>query len=368
MNGKPDYYEILGVDPSASQEEIKRAYRSLARRCHPDVNQNDPEATERFKAATEAYEILSDPQRRSQYDFFGRADGTAPGFGFGGISDIFDAFFGPFEGRRRPSAEDLRGADLRLDIEITLEEAASGAEKTARVNRLVKCGECDGKGGRSGAGPAACPDCRGSGTLRRSSGVFGMQFTAVSTCERCQGTGGVISDPCPSCQGKGRVRKVQKLKVTIPPGVDSGYRVRLRGEGDAGLLGAPHGDLYVHIHLLPHKTFERRGTEVICEFSLPFSIAALGGRIRVPTLYGEEDLHIPAGTQSGAAFRLRGKGLPDPGGRALGDQHVIVKITVPKRLTAEQRQLLRQFAETEGEIVEDDKGLLERVKDVLSGD
>lgn len=368
MNVKRDYYEILGVEPNASPQEIKRAYRRLARQHHPDVNPNDAEAEDRFKEATEAYEVLSDPERRSQYDFYGHAGGPAiSDFGFGGFSDIFDAFFGPFEGRRRPRAEDLRGADLRLDLEITLEEAASGVGKTARVNRLVTCGDCDGKGSRAGADPVVCPACRGNGSVRRTSGVFGMQFTSVSTCEQCRGAGSVISDPCPSCQGKGRARKMQRVKVQVPPGADSGDRIRLRGEGDSGVRGAPAGDLYAFIHLLPHDVFERRGTEIMCEVPLPFSIAALGGKIKVPTLHGEEQLHIPAGTQSGATFRLRGKGLPNSSGHAQGDEHITVKITVPTRLTAQQRELLRQFAETKGEVAEDDKGLLDRVKDALGG-
>jgi len=368
MNGKRDYYEVLGIDRSAPPGEIKRAYRRLARLHHPDVNPGDNEAEERFKQATEAYEVLSDPERRRQYDLYGEAGGpVVPDFGFGGISDLFETFFGPLRtGRPRP--EDLRGADLRLDLEITLEEAALGADKVTRVNRLVTCSECSGKGARAGSGPIVCPACGGQGSIRRTSGVFGVQFTSVSTCERCQGEGRVISDPCPSCQGKGRLRKVEQLKVHIPPGADSGHRLRLEGEGDAGLRGAPAGDLYVYIHLLPHKIFERRGTEIICEVPLPFSIAALGGKIRVPTLQGEEELYIPAGTQTGSTFRLRGKGLPQPGGHSRGDEHLLVKITIPARLTAKQRQLLRQFAESEGEIAEDEKGLLDRVKDALSGD
>ncbi len=369
MDDKRDYYEILGVERRASPEEIKRAYRRQARRHHPDVNPGDHQAEHRFKELVEAYEVLSDPPRRAQYDHFGHAGAPVmPDFGFGGISDLIETFFGGFEGGGRPSAADLRGADLRLDVEITLEEAALGTDKTTRINRLARCRECEGQGGRAGSRPVACPACGGQGRVRRTSGVFGMQFTSVSACERCQGEGSILSDPCPSCQATGRVRKVEHLRLHIPPGADSGHRLRLEGEGDAGPRGGPPGDVYLVIHVLPHKVFERRGTEIICEVPLPFTIAALGGKIRVPTLNGEEQLYIPAGTQTGAAFRLRGRGLPDPHGRLRGDEHVIVKVAVPTRLSAKQRELLRQLVNTEGGSAEEDKGLLERVKDVLGGE
>jgi molecular chaperone DnaJ len=373
MVGKRDYYEVLGVGRSATPEEIKRAFRRLARQHHPDVNPTDSEAEERFKEIGEAYEVLSDPQKRQQYDMFGHTanqqqNGGADFGGFGGFGDIFDAFFGGgFEGRTRQAARDTRGADIRADIEITLEEAASGVEKTIRVTRQVTCPECAGKGGRAGSGPITCLVCHGSGRIRQTSGIFGMQFTSVGVCERCQGEGTVIADPCTVCQGKGRVRKSEQLQVQIPAGADTGHRLRLEGQGDAGLRGGPIGDLYIFIHLLPHDVFERRGTELICEVPIPFSIAALGGKLKVPTLDGNEDLHIPAGTQTGATFRIRGKGLPDPNGYARGDEHVIVKLVVPTKLTTKQRQLLREYAKDAGEHADDDKGILERVKDVLNG-
>jgi len=369
MDAKRDYYDVLGVSRGASPEEVKRAYRRLARQHHPDVNPGDAEAEKRFKEVVEAYEVLSDPERRAQYDRFGHAGAPVMAdFGFGGFSDLIEAFFGGFESRPRSTIKDFRGADLRLDLEITLEEAAFGTTKTVRVNRLTRCDECRGEGGHAGSAPVVCPLCRGEGRVRHSTGVFGMQFTSVYTCEHCQGEGSTLSDPCPSCQATGRTRKVEHLRVEIPPGVDSGYRLRLEKEGDAGLRGAPPGDLYLVVHVLSHKIFERRGTEIVCEVPLPFTVAALGGKIRVPTLGGEQELHIPAGTQTGTTFRLRGQGLPEPNGHFRGDQHVIVKVVVPARLSAKQRELLRQLAKTEKETTVEEKGLLERVKDALGGE
>lgn len=370
MNGKRDYYEVLGVSREATQQEIKRAYRKLAREHHPDVNPGDNGAEDRFREATEAYETLSDPDKRYHYDSYGHSNGQQmPGFDFGGFSDIFETFFGGgFGGRTRTPTEELRGADLRLDVEVSMEEVVSGTEKTVRVNRLVICETCQGSGSRAGSAPVTCPTCRGAGQVRRTSGAFGVQFTSVAVCDRCQGEGRVISDPCGTCQGKGRSRKVEQIKVDIPPGVDSGNRLRVQGQGDAGIRGAQAGDLYVFIHLLPHKVFERRGTEIICETPLPFSVAALGGKIQVPTLdEAGAELEIPAGTQTGATFRLRGKGLPEPNGHLRGDEHVVVRVVVPTKLSAQQRKLLRQFAEATGEQVDDEKNFLERVKDALGG-
>lgn len=365
MNAKRDYYEVLGVNRGASPEEIKRAYRRLARQHHPDVNPGDDAAEERFKEVAEAYEVLSDPEKRAQYDHFGQVGGyQLPDFDFG-FSDIFESFFEPSAGRGRTRTKDFVGASLRVDIDITLEEAAFGVEKAVRVNRQVACEECGGSGGTQGARPLVCPVCHGQGQVRRSSGVFGVQFTSISTCEQCRGEGQVISSPCRSCQGSGRRRKVSQLKVKAPAGVDSGNRLQIRGEGDAGVRGAPAGDLYVYLHVLPHEKFERRGTEIMVEAGLPFTAAALGGKIKVPTLEGEEELYVPAGTQSGATFRLRGKGLPDPGGRARGDEHVVVRVVVPTHLTPQQRRLLREFADEAGEAAEEGKGLLDRVKDAL---
>jgi len=367
MNGKRDYYEVLGLDRSASNEEIKRAYRRLARQHHPDVNPNDPDSEERFKEVVEAYEALSDAERRMQYDHFGHVGGAGMSdFGFGGFSDLIESFFGGgFGGRTRATVQDLRGADLRVDVELTLEEVALGADKEIRVSRQMQCNECQGRGGSESSKTVICPNCRGEGRVRHASGVFGIQFTSVAACERCQGEGRLISDPCPSCQGQGRKKKAEKMKIHIPPGADSGHRLQLRGEGDVGLRGASPGDLYVVTHILPHNIFERRGTEIICEVPLPFTIAALGGKLEVPTLGEAEELKIPAGTQTGTAFRLRGKGLPDPNGQVRGDEHIIVKVSVPTHLSAKQRQLLKQLAE---ESDEDDKGLLERMKEALGGD
>jgi len=372
MNGKRCYYEILGVSREATQEEIKRAYRRLARQHHPDVNPGDGGAEDRFKEVVEAYEILCDDNRRAQYDLYGHAGAPGAndmGFGFGGFSDLFESFFGGFQSPSGPRAQDRRGSDLRLDLEITLEEAAFGGEKKLPITRLAVCPECQGSGGKEDAKILTCPVCAGQGQVRRNSGAFGLQFTTVATCGNCHGEGKVISDPCKKCQGQGRIRQTSEIAVTIPPGVDSGNRLRLKGEGDAGPRGGATGDLFLVFHLLPHELFERKGTEIISEVELPFTTAALGGKLKVKTLRGESEVNIPAGTQTGSVFRVRGQGMPSPGGGGVGDQHVIVKLAVPTKLTAAQRKLLKEFSAASGEPAsEDEKGLLERVKDALGKD
>jgi molecular chaperone DnaJ len=372
MPDKRDYYEVLGVSRTASAEEIKRAYRNLARKYHPDVNKaTDAEA--RFKEINEAYEVLNDDARRRTYDRFGHeglnggAAAGGPGFGaggMGGFGDIFDIFFGAGGGRAAASGSAAeRGEDLRHDIEITLEEAALGAEKTIRFNRLENCDLCKGTGAKPGTTLDACPTCRGTGYVRHTQNTLLGTFQTTATCGRCRGEGRIVQNPCPQCAGSGRMRKSRERAVKIPAGVDSGARVRLAGEGDAGMRGGDPGDLYIVLYVRPHEVFERRNNDIYCEVPISFARAALGSQITVPTLTGEEKIAVPEGTQSGASFRLRGKGIPDLQGRGTGDQYVIVKVQVPTKLSPDQKLMLRQFAQTLGENVEApaDKGFLGRI-------
>ena len=366
-----DYYEVLGVSREASPEEIKRAYRRLAHRWHPDVAANKNEAEERFKEITEAYEVLRDEQKRWEYDRYGRVGrGPSVDLGdFGGFGDLFDAFFGGARQARYAQRHGpRRGQDLRYDLELTLEEVASGLERTIRVSRMTRCQDCQGRGSRDQQGPAPCTTCRGTGEVRQTQGsVFGMHFTSITTCPRCQGEGMVIADPCPRCSGQGHERTAQELRVTVPAGVDQGSKVKLAGAGDAGPRGGPAGDLYLVVRVAPHEIFQRRGTELITEVPLPFTVAALGGTLPVPTLDGEGEVHVPAGTQTGATFRLKGKGLPDLQSRHRGDLHVVVRVAVPARLTEKQRHLLQQFAQAGGDhISQDNRGIFDRVRDVFS--
>ena len=366
MASKRDYYEVLGVDRNASTDDIKRAYRRLARQHHPDVNPDDASSEDRFKQVTEAYEVLNDPEKRRRYDTYGHME---PGFdfpGFGGFGDLFDAFFGTGQSRSRPTRVEHRGADLRYDLELTLEEACKGVEKTIRISRMHRCSDCRGVGARSGSSPVRCSTCEGTGQVRRSQNtVFGMQFTSVSTCDRCGGEGSVVADPCRTCFGRGIERDTQQLSIKVPPGVDDGSRVRLSGEGDAGTRRGPAGDLYIIIHMKPHQFLQRRGTELVCEMPLPLSIAALGGKIKVPTLEGDHELTIPPGTQGGTTFRIRRKGMPDLDGHHRGDLHVVVRVVIPTKLNARQRELLNEFAQAGGDHVGSDKNFFDRMKEKL---
>ncbi|MHB8946669.1 MAG: molecular chaperone DnaJ [Bacillota bacterium] len=355
MADKRDYYEILGVERSAGQDEIKRAYRQLARQHHPDANPGDASAGERFKEINEAYEVLSDPAKRSRYDQFGHAGlgrgangGGGADFGpFGDIGGIFDAFFGGARpsGRRGPEP----GADLRYDMELSLEEAATGVTREIQFTRWDSCPICGGSGAKPGTKPVVCEKCHGTGELRfTQSGFFG-QFVNVRPCDRCGGTGRIIQTPCPDCKGKGRVYRPRKLEVKLPPGVDDGSRLRLQGEGEGGPRGGPSGDLYVVINVKAHPVFKRDGTEIYCDVPIGFVQAALGVEIEVPTLDGPSSLKVPEGTQTGTVFRLKGKGLPSLRGYGRGDEHVRVVIQTPKRLSAEQRRALLDFAKASGE-------------------
>ena len=368
---KADYYELLGVANDADASTIKKAYRKLAIKFHPDKNPDDAAAEEKFKEIGEAYEILSNEDKRAAYDRYGHAafeggmGGGGGGGGFHDASDIFSQVFGGafggggggggFEdffgggggrGRGRGRASSKRpGSDLRYDLEISLEEAAEGVEKELEIEKEATCGTCSGKGSKGSGGAKTCATCRGQGAVARQSGIFVQQ----TTCPDCRGAGEVISDPCADCNGNGTSAESTRIKIRIPAGVDSGTRLRSSGNGDAGFRGGPSGDLYVFIHIKAHEVFERESENLYCEVPMPFGIAALGGELKVPTLEGKSSIKIPAGTQGGTVFRLRGKGVKDLSSGYKGDLHVEVKVEVPTKLNSEQKEKLAGFTESIGE-------------------
>jgi molecular chaperone DnaJ len=340
---KRDYYEVLGVNKDCSEGELKKSYRRLAMKWHPDRNPDNPKAEEHFKEAKEAYEILSDPNKRAAYDQFGHAGvdpQVAAGAGMGGFGDIFSDIFGEiFGGGRGARSTVFRGADLRYNLEISLENAAHGMETKIRIPAMALCETCKGTGARAGSSPVTCPSCRGAGQVRVSQGPFSI----AQTCPRCHGTGSVIPNPCTACQGSGRVKLQKTLSVKIPAGVDEGDRVRLSGEGEPGVNGGPPGDLYVQVHIKPHAVFQRDHDDLHCEMPVSITTAALGGEIEIPTLDGSAWIRVPAETQSGKTFRLKGKGIKGVRSQVPGDLFCHVVVETPVQLTERQRQLLREF-------------------------
>jgi molecular chaperone DnaJ len=372
---KRDFYETLGVAKNASDEELKKAYRKLAMKWHPDRNPDSKEAEEKFKAAKEAYEVLSEPEKRAAYDRFGHAgvDPNAAGMGGGAggaaFSDAFGDIFGEiFGGARRGGGgpQVYRGADLKYSMEITLEQAANGFETEIRVPSWETCEPCKGTGAKPGTSPTTCRTCSGTGAVRMQQGFFSVQ----QTCPTCHGTGQEITDPCKACDGVGRTRKTKTLSVKIPAGIDDGMRIRSAGNGEPGVNGGPSGDLFVEIHIKPHKIFQRDNDDLHCELTIPFTTAALGGDVQVPTLSGKAEITIPDGTQSGKTFRLRGKGVKGVRAGYPGDLYCHVIVETPVRLNDTQKDILRQFEKSLGEGGErhspQSKSWTDRVKEFFS--
>lgn len=375
-----DYYGILGVDKNAAKEDIKKAYKKLAKQFHPDIN-NSPDAADKFKEINEAAAILGDDQKRAQYDQFGTADfsgfqGGAGGFDFSGFDfsdlgrafgtsfdfgDIFDTFFGGSRRGRRYS-DSIRGADLMYDLEINLEDAAFGTTKHISIVHDESCSKCGGTGAKSASSIKDCDVCHGSGMEQHSRRTAFGVFSTATTCKACRGEGRVITEKCPQCRGRGKTEKSRKIEIKIPPGVDTGSRLRIAGEGEAGERGGREGDLYVVIHVAHHEIFERHGNDVYTEVSLPFTIAALGGEIEVPTLAGKAKIKIPAGTQSDTVFRLKDKGIPNLRGHGSGSEKVKVIVSVPQRLSSKQKELLKEL---EKEEKKSEKGILGRLREKL---
>ena len=362
MAEKRDYYEVLGIQKGASEDEIKRAYKKLARKYHPDMNPGDKEAEEKFKEVNEANEVLSDPEKKARYDQFGFA-GVDPnygagagggayggGFDFGDLGDIFGSFFGGgFGGQLRNPNAPQRGESIRASVSISFTEAAFGCEKSVTIERSEQCPTCKGSGCAPGTTPEICPDCHGSGTVQtRRQTPMGV-FASNGPCRKCGGTGRLIHQPCSDCRGSGAVRKRRTIKVNIPAGIDHGQTISLRGQGGAGKNGGPAGDLLITVMVQPHEIFRRDGVDVFCEAPITFTQAVLGAELEIPTIDGKVKYSIPEGTQTGTVFRLKGKGVPVLNGRGRGDQYVTVVIETPRSLNKEQKEALRRFSETLGE-------------------
>ncbi len=374
---KRDYYEVLGVSKTASKDEIKKAYRKLSKQYHPDINKAE-DAADKFKEIKEAYEVLSDDQKRAQYDQFGHANPNQGfggggfsgdfGGGFGGFEDIFSSFFGGGGRRRDPNAP-RQGSDLQYTMTINFEDAAFGKETTIEIPREENCDTCKGTGAKPGTKVETCSHCSGSGQINVEQNTPFGRIVNRSTCPHCRGTGKHIPSKCTSCSGTGKVKKRKKINVKIPAGIDDGQQLRVSGQGEPGINGGPSGDLYVVFHVREHEFFERDGDDVYCEVPLTFVQAALGDEIQVPTLHGKVNLKIPAGTQTGTRFRMKGKGIPNVHGRGQGDQHIIVKIVTPKKLNEKQKQLLKEFAEISGSTVDDQKdSLFDKMKRAFKGE
>jgi molecular chaperone DnaJ len=361
-----DYYATLGVERGASETEIKKAFRKLAQQWHPDVNK-DPAAAERFKEINEAYQVLADPERRQRYDMFGSAGvGGDPAAGFGGFADIFDAFFGGAAAGGRRAGRPASGSDLRYDLRITFEEAVLGTEKEIEFPVLGRCDTCAGSGAKPGTTAATCPQCDGRGEVRTVRQTMLGQMVNVSTCPRCRGDGKIVETPCETCRGDGRTERRRQLRVSIPAGIDEGHQIRLSNEGEVGPRGGPAGSLYVAVHVAAHPSLKREGTELVFDATIGLAQAALGTRIRVPTVEGEEEVEVKAGTQPGTEIRLRGRGVPHLRRAGVrGDLHVIVDVAVPTKLSRAQREALAAYAAASDEAVSDGGGILDRVRDAL---
>jgi len=369
MSARRDYYEVLGVKRDSTPDEIKRAFRRLARQYHPDVNK-DAEAESRFKEINEAYEVLSDQEKRAAYDRFGHA---GPQAGFGGtggfgFEDIFESVFGMRTGPARQGP--TRGADLRYDLTIEFEEAIFGCEKEIVVARHETCPQCNGSGAEPGTQPIRCPQCNGTGEVRRQQQTFLGSFVQVTTCPRCQGEREIVTTPCTKCRGRKVVQAERAISVKIPAGVDSGTRIRLAGEGEPGARGGPPGNLYVVLRVKPHDYFHRQDTDILLQLDVNVAQAALGAKFKVPTLDGDEELVIPAGTQSGEVFKIRGKGVPHLQRNGRGDQLVMVHVLTPTKLSQQQKDLLAELSKTLGKeaVHQPEKGLFERVKEAIGLD
>ena len=360
---KRDYYEVLGVSKGASEDEIKKAYKKLARKYHPDMNPGDKEAEEKFKEVNEANEVLSDPEKKARYDQFGfagvdpsygagagGAGGYGGGFDFGDLGDIFGSFFGGgFGGGQTRRNGPQRGESIRASVSVTFTEAAFGCEKEVSIERSEQCTTCKGSGCAPGTTPEICPDCHGSGMVQVQQRTPMGVFASSRPCQRCRGTGKIIHQPCADCGGSGAVRKRKTIKVNIPAGIDHGQTISLRGQGNAGKNGGPAGDLLITVMVRPHELFRREGNDVFCEAPITFRQAVLGATLEIPTIDGQVKYDIPEGTQTGTVFRLRGKGIPVLNGRGRGDQYVTVTIETPRNLNREQKEALKKFDETLGE-------------------
>ena len=381
MAEQRDLYEVLGLQKGASDDEIKKAYRKLAKKYHPDLNPGDKEAEKKMKEVNGAYEVLSDAEKKARYDQYGFAGidpnyaGGAGGGGFGGfqdfdLGDIFGSMFGGgFGGQQTRHNGPRKGENLRITLQLTFEEAVFGCEKSVSVTRNESCKDCGGTGAKKGTSPETCPVCRGSGQVQSTQRTpFGV-FSSSSPCQNCKGTGKIIKEPCPSCKGEGRVRKTRTIRVKIPAGIDDGQTISLRGEGNGGTQGAPAGDLYVTVYVKEHKMFKRDGQDIILEMPISFAQAALGATLTVPTVDGKVQYDLPEGTQTGTVFRLRGSGVPSVNGRGRGDQYVKVNVEIPRNLNHEQKELLRKFDEATGDSCYSERGgFFKKMKDLFNKD
>jgi molecular chaperone DnaJ len=385
MAAKRDYYEVLGVNKNASEDEIKKAYRQLAKKYHPDMNQGDKGAEAKFKEVNEAYEVLSDTDKKAKYDQFGHAGvdpngfgGAGGGFGgfgggfggAGGFEDIFDMFFGGatggFGGSTRRRSGPQKGADLKYELELEFEEAAFGVKKDIHITRNENCPDCKGSGAKPGTHAETCKACGGSGEIKFSQNTVFGRVMNVRPCEECHGEGRVIKEPCPQCMGRGSIRKTRKITLDIPAGVDTGSVMPLRGEGEPGLKGGSNGDLYVYMRVKPHKLFKREGVNLYSEIPISFTQAALGDELDVPTLEGKVKYSIPEGTQTGTTFRIKNKGIPSLKNKMKGDLYFTVRVSVPKKLNEQQKEILRKFAEMSvGNVDEQGKSFFNKVKDAF---